>query len=88
MDEASKERETLLLKATLHVKQAMIQRKLANTKIQESIDDKNLPHHDHWYTLIASYLQNMELPYFGELCQLVFIMRELVKRVEIMLQVC
>ena len=60
------EREAILLKATLHVKQAIIQRKLANAKIQEAIDTANLPHSERAYCFIADFSQNMELPFFGE----------------------
>ena len=59
------ERESSLLKATLHVKQAMIQRKLTNTKIQQAIDTMNLPHEERHYCFIADFSQNMELPFFG-----------------------
>ena len=37
-------RESILLKAALHVQQAMVQRKLANLKIQQAIDTADLPH--------------------------------------------
>jgi hypothetical protein len=60
------ERESMLQKATLHVNQAMCQRKLANKKIQEAIDTRDLPHSQRQYTFIADFSQNMELPFFGE----------------------
>ena len=59
------EREAILLKATLHVKQAIIQRQLANNKIQQAIETADLPHENRRYCFIADYSQNMELPYFG-----------------------
>ena len=59
------ERESILLKATLHVQQASIQRQLANKKIQEAIDSSHLPHSERSYCFIADYSQNMELPFFG-----------------------
>ena len=60
------EREAILMRAALHVNQAMVQRNLANQKIQESIDSKDLPHCDRHYCFIADFSQNMELPFFGE----------------------
>ena len=59
------EREAILSKATLHVQQAMIQRKLANTTIQKAIDTHDLPHSERHYCFIADFAQNMELPFFG-----------------------
>jgi hypothetical protein len=59
------EREAILSKATLHVQQAMIQRKLANTMIQKAIDTHDLPHSERHYCFIADFSQNMELPFFG-----------------------
>ena len=59
------EREASLLKATLHVRQALIQRQLANAKIQQAIDTANLPHSERSYCFIADYSQNVELPFFG-----------------------
>ena len=60
------ERESILRKATLHVQQATVQRKLANTRIQQAIDTKDLPHHERHYCFIADFSQNMDLPFFGE----------------------
>lgn len=59
------EREAILLKASLHVKQALIQRALANQKIQQAIDTVDLPHSERHYCFIADFSQNMELPFFG-----------------------
>ena len=59
------EKELILQKATLQVQQAMIQRQLANKKIQEAIDSADLPHSQLKYTFIADFSQNMELPCFG-----------------------
>ena len=59
------QREATLQKASLHVKQALIQRALANQKIQEAIDTVDLPHCDRHYCFIADFSQNMELPFFG-----------------------
>ena len=60
------ERESIITKASLHVRQAAIQRQLANKKIQEAIDTADLPHSQRTYTFIADFSQNMELPFFGE----------------------
>jgi hypothetical protein len=59
-------RESILLKAALHVQQAMVQRKLANNKIQQAMDTADLPHLERHYCFIADYSQNMELPFGGE----------------------
>jgi hypothetical protein len=59
------EREAILLKATLHVKQAIIPRQQANNKIQQAIETADLPHENRRYCFITDYSQNMELPYFG-----------------------
>ena len=63
---ATAEREAILSKATMHVKQALIQRQLANQKVQQAIDSVDLPHQDRHYCFIADFSQNMELPFFGE----------------------
>ena len=62
---AIKERSKALEAATLHIKQAAVQRKLANTKIQEAIDDAEKSHGERRHIFIADYCQNMELPFFG-----------------------
>jgi hypothetical protein len=60
------EREAILTRAAVHVNQAMVQRNLANKKIQEAMDSKDLPHRDRHYCFIADFSQNMELPFFAE----------------------
>jgi hypothetical protein len=60
------ERESILTKASLHVQQGVIQRQVANKKIQEAIDTADLPHLQRTYTFIADFSQNMELPFFGK----------------------
>ena len=71
-DEAIKEKSEAIVKAFLHIKQAEVQRQLANKKIQEAIDAQN-----HAATTtksdsqkltfsIADFSQNMELPYFRQ----------------------
>ena len=60
-----KERSKELEAATLHIKQAVVQRKLANTRIQEEIDDVEKSHGEQRHIFIADYCQNMELQLLG-----------------------
>jgi site-specific recombinase XerC len=49
IQEVLNERAAILQKATMHVQQVIIQRKLANAKIQQSIDSSHLPHSERHY---------------------------------------
>ena len=66
-DERATERDELIKKAAIHVQQAQAQaqRKYANQKIAEAVEDCQKKHEDRRYVFVADYSQNIELPFFG-----------------------
>jgi len=59
------EKERILKKAGLHVRQADAQRMLVNKKMEQGHQDKDVPHEPRRYCLIADFSQSEQLPYFG-----------------------
>ena len=65
MDE---ERELMLMRAAVHVKEARAQRSLYQDCMKRAVSDtkQNVNHNSKTYTLVVDYCQNMEVPVFNK----------------------
>ena len=63
--DAIAERNKIIVDAALHVQESAAMRHEGNVRIQEAVDDNDLPHSQARRTIIGDYCQNCGLPHLG-----------------------